>query len=123
MKLCRNLSKSMLLLSAALLISPYLLADEHETAKCPAQFYQLPLYPEARLCMIFDDSLPASLTYHANATTGETQAFYQQHFGSNASWTEQKGRIKVVSADNNQTIIISVDGAGTQVDILVKGDS
>ena len=123
MKLLNNRLKSTILISAALLLIPPLLADEHETAKCPADFYQLPLYPEARLCMIFDDSLPASLTYHANATTGETQAFYQQHFGDSASWTEQKGRIKATSSDNNQTVIISVDGAGTQVDILVKAES
>ena len=101
-------------------VSPLASASLHPTSMCPTNFYDVPLYPDARLCQVFADELPASMTYHADASMGEAQAFYQQHFGEKVTVEEQKGRIVISSGSNNLTIIVSQDGGGSQVDVLVK---
>lgn len=87
---------------------------------CPDSFFELPLYPGASLCMSFDQELPASLTYHAKAGQDETKNFYLQSLGQAQSERLSKGRILLQYSDGKQTIVISPDGDGTQVDILVK---
>ena len=87
---------------------------------CPDSFFDLPLYPEANLCLVFDQELPASLTYHAKASQDITKDFYKQQLGPALSEEQLKGRIVLQYKGGEQTIIISPDGAGSQVDILVK---
>jgi hypothetical protein len=87
---------------------------------CPAAFFQLPLHPQARLCQVFADQLPASLTYHADTDQQSAIAFYQQQLGQAESESNLKGRIVLQYKSTAQTIIISEDGSGSQIDILVK---
>lgn len=87
---------------------------------CPSSFFDLPLYPLARLCLVFDQQLPASLTYHAKADQDTTKGFYLEQLGQAQSEQSSKGRIVLQYNSGKHTIVISPDGAGSQVDILVK---
>ncbi len=87
---------------------------------CPADFYQLPIFPGAKLCQIFDGSVPASLIYHAAADPQTTQTFYQQQLGQADNITQLKGRIMMEYKDSDKIIVISKDGNGSQVDVLIK---
>ena len=89
---------------------------------CPTAFFQLPLYPHARLCQVFADQLPASLTYHADTDQESAKAFYQQQLGEAESESILKGRIVLQYKSTAQIIVISDDGSGSQIDILVKAN-
>lgn len=95
----------------------------HATTNCPADFHQTPLYPEARFCQSFDDKLPASLSYHANSDIQQAADFYLQQLGTPDNDETLKGR-RVLQFDQGQKVVVlSADGQGTQVDILVKASS
>ncbi|WJG08884.1 hypothetical protein [Aliiglaciecola sp. LCG003] len=87
---------------------------------CPADFYAIPLFKEARMCQIFAEDLPASMTYHAQANQQTTSDFYLQQLGQAQRMETHQGRILMAYDNDNKIIIISKDGGGTQVDILVK---
>ncbi|GAC15066.1 hypothetical protein [Aliiglaciecola lipolytica] len=87
---------------------------------CPTEFYALPLFPKAKMCQIFAPELPASLTYHASTDQQSTQQFYTEKLGQAEQVKALKGRILMEYDGANKIIIISKDGAGTQVDVLVK---
>jgi hypothetical protein len=95
------------------------------TQSCPDDFFELPLFPEASLCQIFADQLqlPASLSYHAKSDQQSTKEFYQQLLGEAESEETLKGRILMQYQNGEKIIIISEDGNGSQVDILVKTSS
>lgn len=109
--------------AAALLNIANVQADEPQTQACPDEFYQVPLYPGARLCQVFSDTFPAAMTYHADASIEQARDFYQQQLNNESNVTTQRGRVVMTSSDERHTIIISKDGAGSQVDILVKSAS
>ena len=88
--------------------------------QCPTNFYQLPLFPGAKLCQVFADGVPASMIYHASADQQTTQLFYQQNLGEADNVILLKGRILMEYADSTKIIVISKDGNGSQVDVLVK---
>lgn len=90
------------------------------TQACPEQFHQIPLYPEAKLCQPFADSLPASLIYHAKAKQHQVLNFYQQKQGTPGGIKKQKNRVVLQYNQGKQVIILSDDGNGTQVDILIQ---
>ncbi|MFT5674740.1 MAG: hypothetical protein ACI808_000664 [Paraglaciecola sp.] len=94
--------------------------DHLTTQTCPDDFFQLPLYPLANLCQIFAEELPASLVYHAKADQETTKAYYLQTLGQAESEDTLKGRIVLQYKNGDHIIIISEDGNGSQVDILVK---
>ena len=94
--------------------------DGPDTQSCPADFYQLPIYPGASLCQVFAEQLPASLTYHAKAQQDEARAFFIQQLGEAEAEKSLKGRILLEYNGGSQIIVISKDGDGSQVDVLVK---
>lgn len=87
---------------------------------CPTDFISMPLYPEARFCQIFSDIPPASLTYHADTDIDHVRSFYLQLMGEAQSEDMLAGRVLLQYQNGNQIIVISRDGEGSQVDILVK---
>jgi hypothetical protein len=100
--------------------SPLMASFAMSDGPCPADFFQLPLHPQARLCRVFADELPASLTYHVDTDQQSASAFYQQQLGQAQSIRSLKGRTILQYKGKQQTIIISDDGKGSQIDILVK---
>lgn len=87
---------------------------------CPKSFYQLPLTEQASLCNIYNDALPASLSFHVKQSPAEVQAYYLQQLGAATSQSKVKGRVVLEYGAGQQTLIISRDGSGSQVDMLVK---
>lgn len=88
---------------------------------CPTEFFQVPIPVGGKLCQIFATDLPASMVLYVPQTPQSVVDFYQnndQFQTANAS----KQRYLIQSKDNNITVIVSADGAGSQVDILVKQD-
>ncbi|MDF2178503.1 hypothetical protein P2G88_09580 [Aliiglaciecola sp. CAU 1673] len=85
---------------------------------CPSDFHQLPVMENASYCQLFDDKLPASLSYHANQSPQQALAFYQQL--TDISVQTEKDRQVIRHASGNWLLIISADGEGSQIDMLVK---
>ncbi|WP_416306271.1 hypothetical protein [Neptunicella sp. SCSIO 80796] len=107
------------LLFAGLLLSGPAVAE----TGCPTDFFQTPLYPDARFCQTFNDKLPATLSYHANSGIDETADFYLQQLGNPGSDEMLKGRRVLQFEQGQKIVVLSVDGQGTQIDILVKQSS
>ena len=117
------MKKFLILFTATILSHSFLASAEDEAIgeACPSDFHQLPLFPNARLCQMFDDAFPATLTYHANVDMNEAAAFYLEQLGSTTKDAKVKGRRVLHFGDNNNPIvIISPDGQGSQVDVLMK---
>lgn len=88
-------------------------------APCPETFYSLPLPEKASTCHQFNDTLPASLSFHSKHSMEEVKQFYQ---GTNLVFqSSQKhlGRYVIKGEDDQYRIVISKDGNGAQVDLLV----
>lgn len=91
-----------------------------EPVACPTDFYQLPLVPNATYCQIFDQDLPASMSYFAALPQAEVKAFYLESLGQPDKDDTEHGRIVLLFKQGQHTVIISADGSGSQVDMLVK---
>jgi hypothetical protein len=87
---------------------------------CPAEFMSMPLYPMARFCQVFADTPPASLSYHADTDIDHARAFYLELLGEAESEDMLAGRVLLQYQNGNKIIVISRDGQGAQVDILIK---
>jgi hypothetical protein len=108
---------------AALIVCLGLSTFAHSTPmSCPAQFHALPLAPMASFCQIFDEALPASMSYFANLKQEVVKDFYIETLGTPNQDVIEKGRHLLSYQDRQLTIIISPDGAGSQIDILLKDE-
>ena len=87
---------------------------------CPTQFHQLPLTPSAGFCQAFDQEFPVSLSYFSALNQEAVRAFYVQELGLPKSDSITKGRYLLNYHDRQLTIVISADGQGSQIDILLK---
>lgn len=87
---------------------------------CPDDFYALPLISNAKQCQQFSGTLPASLSYFSLSDPHTVKNFYLEKFGPAESENTLKGRIILQYSQTQKTVIISVDGQGSQIDILVK---
>ncbi|MBT1062015.1 hypothetical protein KJY73_00460 [Bowmanella sp. Y26] len=106
------IKKSCLLLLA-------LSASSLAATDCPEQFHQLPLVEKAGSCHIFDDKLPATLSYFSALTPAQTLAFYQDQL-SDALQSQSKDRQVLEDKQGRWVVVISADGKGSQIDMLVK---
>ncbi len=87
---------------------------------CPENFNKISIPVNGKLCQIFAADFPASMILFVPETPEDVIKYY---LASSDSFVEPKiikKRTMLKSADNNTTLIISKDGGGTQVDILVK---
>jgi hypothetical protein len=93
----------------------------HSTSmSCPTQFHELPLAPSAGFCQVFDQELPASMSYFANLNQAAVKDFYLEALGTPNQDVMEKGRNLLNYQDRQLTIVISPDGIGSQIDILLK---
>lgn len=97
-------------------------ATQH-TQSCPEDFYTLPIIPEPQFCQQFSTDLPASLSYHAKRDQETAKQFYLDKMGQAESQDTLKGRIVLQYSNGQKVVIISPDGEGSQIDILVKSSS
>ena len=86
---------------------------------CPANFNKVSIPVNGKLCQIFAADFPASMILFIPQTPEEVVQYYLAS-GSFIEPKKIKKRTMLKSTDNNTTLIISKDGGGTQVDILVK---
>ncbi|WP_158972196.1 hypothetical protein [Paraglaciecola sp. L3A3] len=87
---------------------------------CPETFYSLPLLDSAKFCQQFSTTPPASMSYFAADDQQTTKTFYLKNFGPAEKEQILKGRIVLQYEDGNKIVIISTDGQGSQIDILIK---
>lgn len=116
-----------------------LMSSNINTQDCPQTFYSITLPQNGKLCQVFAADLPASMIFYVPQSPSDVvQYFKQQHTSSESSDAmptggankvsfstskQVKSRYLLLSDDKNTTIVISSDGEGTQVDVLVKSDS
>ncbi|WP_252731914.1 hypothetical protein [Paraglaciecola arctica] len=87
---------------------------------CPADFFSLPLYPNAKFCQLFDHGLPASMSYFAISNQQSAKDFYISQMGQAEQEKMLNGRIVLQYSNGQQIVVISKDGQGSQIDILIK---
>jgi hypothetical protein len=93
-----------------------------KTQTCPEAFYQVKLPINGKLCQVFAADLPASMIFHVPQSPDEVVEYYKQSNSIFNTTKQVKDRYLMQSSDKNTTIIISSDGSGTQVDVLVKNE-
>lgn len=111
------MAKSILALTVFVSIS--LSGTTLATTDCPAQFHNLPLADNARYCQQFNDKMPATLSYFAPQSPQQVLAFYRAQF-SDAQFSQSKDQQILEDPARHWVLVISNDGQGSQVDILVK---
>jgi hypothetical protein len=87
---------------------------------CPENFNQVSIPANGKMCQIFAADFPASMILFIPQTPEEVVQYYLASSNNFVKPKKIKQRTMLKSADNNTTLIISKDGGGTQVDILVK---
>lgn len=93
-----------------------------DTQTCPNNFYDVKLPSNGKLCQVFASDLPASMIFFVPQNPSEVVAFYKQDPSEFTTTKQVKQRYLLQSDDKNTTLIISNDGKGTQVDVLVIGE-
>jgi hypothetical protein len=101
-------------------VSQPIRVSETRSPTCPADFYTLPLYPNAKFCQLFAEELPASMSYFAISDQQTAKAFYLQELGQAEDEETLKGRIVLQYSNGQKVVVISKDGQGSQIDILIK---
>lgn len=113
-------TKLKVMLGIVLSFLAYKANANNNTSHCPTEFYQLPLITSATYCQIFNQELPATLSYFAATAPNEVKTFYLDKLGQPDSDFSEKGREVMLYKAGTQIIIISSDKQGSQIDILVK---
>ena len=93
-------------------------ASSPDVKACPESFHSVALHKDAKLCQIFDDGMPATMVYHLPLPVGEAVMFYLQDNNMIARSTV-RNRTLLSSQDSNQRVVVSPDGDGSQIDILI----
>ncbi|MFT6738237.1 MAG: hypothetical protein ACJA0G_002384 [Kangiellaceae bacterium] len=101
-------------------VSQNMTIPEMRGSTCPKDFYTLPLYPSAKFCQLFAEKLPASMSYFAGSDLQTTKAFYLDKLGQAEDEKMLKGRIVLQYSNGQKVVVISKDGQGSQIDILIK---
>ena len=95
-------------------------ASSPDTAPCPEAFNAVPVFPHARLCQSFGDSLPATMVYHAQASVASTIQYYVDNLGNPQKQQTVAGRTMLQYQSGAIIVVVSADGSGSQVDLLVN---
>jgi hypothetical protein len=111
-----------MLFSAWLQAQDLKIANHVNVQSCPENFYTLPLYTNAKFCQLFAKELPASMSYFASSNQQTIKAFYVEQLGHAEDEKTLHGRIVLQYSNGQQVVVISKDGQGSQIDILVKSE-
>ncbi|MFC3092625.1 hypothetical protein DRW07_00220 [Alteromonas sediminis] len=93
-------------------------AGSPDVANCPENFHSIALHQDAKLCQIFDEGLPATLVYHLKLSPNQVVTYYTQADGFEVRSVVGE-RTLISNNQDSKRIVISPDGKGTQIDILV----
>ncbi len=94
------------------------------SAPCPVEFHSIVIPETAKQCQLFDtaledDVIPASMVYFMADSKDDVIRFYQQAIPDLTIHSTFNERTLMVANDNAIRLVVSPDGSGTQVDILV----
>ena len=121
LKLLFKISMLLAIISSGLLQAEELQIEKNVSVQnCPQEFYTLPLYPNAKFCQLFAEELPASMTYFAISDQQTAKAFYLEKLGQAEDEKILRGRIVLQYSNGQKVLVISKDGQGSQIDILIK---
>lgn len=85
---------------------------------CPSEFHSIAVHNNAKLCQVFDTGLPASMVYHVDSSPNNIMSLIledsRMQFVSNV-----QSRILLMSKNKQYRVVVSPDGEGSQVDILI----
>ncbi|WP_414828331.1 hypothetical protein [Alteromonas sp. H39] len=93
-------------------------------AACPVEFHSIVIPDSAKQCQLFDtamddDVIPASMVHFMADSKDQVISFYQQAIPGLTVHSTFNERTLLVANDNAIRVVVSPDGSGTQVDILV----
>ncbi|MDT0596004.1 hypothetical protein [Glaciecola petra] len=91
-----------------------------EAQACPESFYDISLPSGGKLCQVFAADFPASMIFFVPTSPEEVVNFYKNDSTQFTNSKQVKDRFMLQTSDKNTTLIISADGEGSQVDVLIK---
>lgn len=94
-------------------------SDIIDTQACPAKFYDVKIPRSGKLCQVFATELPASMILFVAQQPEDLLSFYTNDTAQFGPSKLVKQRYVLHSKDQTSTVIISKDGDGSQIDILV----
>lgn len=97
--------------------------SQPKITSCPASFYAVKIHEEARQCQRFDAQMPASMVYFVNDSTDALVAFYLALMPNLHLKGEHNARILLTNDAGDVRVVVSPDGNGAQIDILVVADT
>lgn len=93
-------------------------AEGPEVSTCPNEFHSLAVHDEAKLCQIFDSTNPSSMVYHVKEAPDDAIAFFLQNQNLSMASSENN-RTLIMNDSKTHRVIVSPDGNGSQIDILI----
>lgn len=90
-----------------------------EITSCPADFFAVKVHEDAKQCQPFDTELPASMVYFIGQTPDAIVAYYLALMPELSLKSSYNERVLMVNDKQNVRVVVSPDGEGAQVDILV----
>ncbi len=95
--------------------------SQPEISSCPAAFFAVKVHEDAKQCQPFDTDMPASMVYFIADTPDAIVAYYLALMPDLSLKGEHNQRVLLVNDAQNVRVVVSPDGEGAQVDILVLG--
>lgn len=120
--------KLILVTSLMVMASSFMAADSVATtapesqpaiSSCPADFFKVKVHEEAKQCQPFDTEIPASMVYFIGDTPDAIVAYYLALMPELSLKGEHNRRVLLLNDTQNIRVVVSPDGEGAQVDILV----
>lgn len=91
-----------------------------QTVPCPTDFHSISIPDDARQCQLFDTELPATMVYFTTQDKASVMAYYQAAIDGLQERSTFNERTLLSAMGESIRIVVSPDGNGTQVDILVN---
>lgn len=88
--------------------------------ECPQNLHNLPVPAHVNTCHSFLDDFPAALSFYSPEAPINLKQFYLDAGVDIAISRQNQGRFILIGQQDQYRIIISQDGAGSQVDLLVN---